>query len=308
MSDDAAVVCTSIHDGDFPITIDDWETTWTSQFVRKFVWRLAGGFTVESVDLGFPNLRADRYLCLSTQVGCPVKCLFCATGSQRFQRNLTAREIHGQFMGMVDRSGLPVSASEFVTALYYGMGEPSLNAAEVDRSIDLIAAACPGVQFSISTTCANLAAVQRWVDDRRIYRMQFSLHAPDDARRDRLMRVSARVGDVIDLARRFGEARKTVVPVNYILLRGFNDADQDLDRLGELLAAHREYVSVKLTMLNDNEAARQNAIAATSVAVLRAARIRLEQHGLKASVQDISGCSIGASCGQLRYESDGSVP
>ena len=159
-----------------------------------------------------------RSLCLSSQSGCPLTCTFCATGTMRFGRNLTASEILDQALHF--RRAEPVNH-----AVFMGMGEPMMN-------FDAVISACErlpeiGVATSHTTvsTVGWIPGIERLATEGPRVRLALSLHAPDDALRSELMPVNDRypLADVLDACRAWRAARRKRVYVEYLMLAGVND-------------------------------------------------------------------------------------
>src|SRR5205809_1871486 len=186
----------------------------------KTLFRTHDGHPVEAVLMRYRDGR--RSLCLSSQSGCPLTCSFCATGSMRFRRNLTASEIldqalHFRRLATVDH------------AVVMGMGEPMLNLdpvlAAARRLPDL------GITHRRTTvsTVGWLPGLRRFVDEvDEPIRLALSLHAPDDELRSRIMPVNERypVADIVAECRRQAEATRRRVFVEYVMLAGVNDAPE----------------------------------------------------------------------------------
>src|SRR3712207_4530204 len=172
-----------------------------------------------------------RSICVSSQSGCPLTCTFCATGSMRFGRNLTASEILDQ--------ALHFRRIESVDhAVFMGMGEPMLNLdnvlAAARRLPDL------GITHRRTTisTVGWLPALRRFVDDvEEPIRLALSLHAPGEELRSRIMPVNERYSlrDVLAECRRYFQVRHRKVFVEYVMLAGVNDSFEHGDELARLL-------------------------------------------------------------------------
>ena len=159
-----------------------------------------------------------RSLCLSSQSGCPLTCTFCATGTMKFGRNLTAGEILDQALHF--RRTEPVDH-----AVFMGMGEPMMN-------LDHVLAACerlPDVGITHRRTAIStvgwIPGIDRLAASPMPIRLALSLHAADDALRSELMPVNDRypLADVLAACRRFYEHKRRLVFVEYVMLAGVND-------------------------------------------------------------------------------------
>ena len=252
----------------------------------KVLFHTLDGHPVEAVLMRYRDGR--RSVCLSSQSGCPLTCTFCATGTMRFRRNLTAWEILDQALHF--RRLEPVDH-----AVFMGMGEPMLN-------VDAVVAAARhlpdlGVTHRRTTvsTVGWLPGLTRFVDEVEVpVRLALSLHAPTDALRSDLMPVNDRypLEDVLDECRRYVALRRRKVFVEYVMLAGVNDSPTHARELAALL----EPASFKVNLIPYNptglyEGSSRGAIAAFK-AVLDGAR-------LPSTVRLTRGRDIAAACGQL---------
>ena len=174
-----------------------------------------------------------RSLCLSSQSGCPLTCTFCATGTMRFGRNLTASEILDQALHF--RRGEDVNHVVFM-----GMGEPLMN-------LDAVLDACerlPDVGVATSHTTVStvgwIPGIERLATEGPRVRLALSLHAADEGLRSQLMPVNDRypLADVLDACRAWRAARNRKVFVEYLMLDGVNDSPAQARELAAALTPH----------------------------------------------------------------------
>ena len=199
-----------------------------SDGTEKALFETHDGRPVEAVLMRYRDGR--RSLCVSSQSGCPLTCTFCATGSMRFGRNLTASEILDQ--------ALHFRRKERVNhAVFMGMGEPLMN-------LDAVLAACerlPDVGIAHSnigmSTVGWIPGIERMAEEGPPVRLALSLHAADEALRSELMPVNDRypLRDVLDACLRWHERRRRQVFVEYLMLDGVNDRYEQALALAELL-------------------------------------------------------------------------
>ncbi len=241
---------------------------------------------VEAVLMRYRDGR--RSLCLSSQSGCPLTCTFCATGQMKFGRNLTASEILDQALHF--RRIEPVDHVVFM-----GMGEPLLN-------LDAVLEACrrlPDVGVTPRRTAIStvgwLPGIDRLTEEPLNVRLALSLHAPEDALRSRLMPVNERypLADVLAACRRWHEAKRQDVFVEYVMLAGVNDTYAQAVQLAELLDPR--VFKVNLIPYNPTDSPYEGS-GRDAIGVFRAV---LEEHGLRATVRLTRGRDIAAACGQL---------
>jgi len=238
-----------------------------------------------------------RTVCLSTQVGCGMGCVFCASGLRGLTRNLSGLEIVEQAL----RADRLLPAGERVTnVVVMGMGEPLANLANLLRALDLLESprglGLSPRRITISTVglperIAELAAVGK------PYNLAVSLHAPDDALRSELVPVNARIGidQIIQAADAWFAQTGRRVSYEYVLLEGRNDAPRQAQELARLLRGRHAHVNLipmnPVAELPFHDPARRRAE--------RFAKI-LEIAEIAVTVRKRKGADIDAACGQLR--------
>ncbi len=252
----------------------------------KALFRTPDGHPVEAVLMRYRDGR--RSLCLSSQSGCPLTCTFCATGSMRFGRNLTAWEILDQ--------ALHFRRIENVNhAVFMGMGEPMLNLdsvlAAARRLPDL------GITHRRTTisTVGWLPGLSRFVDEvDEPIRLALSLHAPEGALRSELMPVNDRypLDNVLAECRRYVALRGRKVFVEYVMLAGVNDTVGQARALARLLGPE----AFKVNLIPYNPTGLFDGSSREAIAAFREA---LRRSGVHATVRLTRGRDIEAACGQL---------
>jgi 23S rRNA (adenine2503-C2)-methyltransferase len=247
--------------------------------------RLADGERIETVAM------PARAACVSTQVGCAVACPFCASGRLGLARNLTVDEILEQVIHA--RREMRIER-----VLYMGMGEPTHNLEDV-----LAAAAALKQHAWISPYRQTLSTVGSVRAFERMARapvkpcLALSLHSADEAVRRRLVPHASAdpLREVVAAAARYAALQKKPILVEWTLLAGVNDRDEDADRLCELLAGARACVN----FIRWNPVAGLP-FAATPLERAFALRERVKSRGLLATLRRSSGADVDAACGQLR--------
>jgi 23S rRNA (adenine2503-C2)-methyltransferase len=252
----------------------------------KTLFSTQDGHPVEAVLMRYRDGR--RSLCLSSQSGCPLTCTFCATGTMRFGRNLTASEILEQALHFRRRE--PVSH-----AVYMGMGEPFLNyEAVVDSAARLPDLGITPRRTTISTV-GWLPGLRRFVDEVEApIRLALSIHAADPVLRSELMPVNDRypLADVLAECRRYFELRRRKVFVEYVLLAGVNDSPAAARRLASVL----EPGVFKVNLIPYNPT---GMFEGSSRAAIEAFKGVLARARIPATVRLTRGRDIEAACGQL---------
>jgi len=260
---------------------------------HKFVLRLADGARVEAVSMRTPKRLT---FCISSQVGCALKCAFCATGLMGLVRNLACHEIIGQVIAMGDFHGWQ---DERFNIVYMGMGEPLANLAPVSESLRILnderGLNLGARRITVSTSglvpqIRELAALDLQVG------LAVSLHATTDELRDELVPVNRRwpIREVLDAAREYGRTVGRRVTLEYTLMAGVNDGLADADRLA---AIARELPS-KVNLIPYNPVPGLSWKRPSPEAVERfAARLRPQAPAV--TVRHTQGGEIWAACGQL---------
>jgi 23S rRNA (adenine2503-C2)-methyltransferase len=262
----------------------------------KFLLELEDGRRIESVFI--PDTPSQTF-CISTQVGCAMKCGFCLTGKMGLVRNLTAGEIAGQVRVLAGALGLRTTKFNVVLM---GMGEPLHNYDNTMKALGMLndehGLAISPKRVTLSTV-GVLPALERLATEPLMPNLAISLHATTDDQREALVPVNRRYGlaDILDACRTFPLKRRSRITFEYVLLRGVNDTPEDARRLVKLLGSIR--CKVNLIPLNEAAGIPFDRPSDTRVdkfaAVLANARITV-------SVRKSRGRDIRAACGQLMVE------
>jgi 23S rRNA (adenine2503-C2)-methyltransferase len=273
----------------------------------KFLLGLADGKRIETVCIpenpsGADNLaEADRVtFCVSTQVGCAMRCAFCLTGKMGIDRNLTAGEIVGQVRVLVRELNL---ADHRFNIVLMGMGEPLHNYDATMKALRILAddygMAVSPRRVTLSTV-GVLPALERLATEPVMPNLAISLHATTEAQRDLLVPINRKysIEELLNTCRRFPLKRRERITFEYVMLKDVNDTPEDARRLVRLLAG----IKGKVNLLPLNEAAGIPFERPSDAAVNRFARI-LSERGVTVSVRKSRGRDIRAACGQLITES-----
>ena len=252
----------------------------------KALFRTHDGHPVEAVLMRYRDGR--RSICLSSQSGCPLTCTFCATGSMRFRRNLTAWEILDQ--------ALHFRRAEAIDhCVFMGMGEPMLNLAAVIEAARLLPDVGVTHRRTTVSTVGWLPGLRRFVDDvDEPIRLALSLHAASPELRSALMPVNDRypLEDVLAECRRYHELRRRKVFVEYVMLAGVNDRVEQARELAQLL----DPGVFKVNLIPYNPT---GAFDGSSRKAIEAFRAVLDAARVPATVRLTRGRDIDAACGQL---------
>jgi 23S rRNA (adenine2503-C2)-methyltransferase len=268
----------------------------------KFLLELEDGRRIESVFI--PDTPSQTF-CVSTQVGCAMKCGFCLTGRMGLMRNLSAGEIAAQVRVLAGELGL--LASKFNIVLM-GMGEPLHNYDNTMKALRMLndehGLAVSPRRVTLSTV-GVLPALERLATESLMPNLAISLHGTTEDQRDALVPVNRKYGlaDILDAARRFPAKRRHRITFEYVLLRGVNDTPEDARRLVRLLGKIR----CKVNLIPLNEAAGIPFERPSDARVNTFAEM-LSNHAVTVSVRKSRGRDIRAACGQLIVEGNQTSP
>jgi 23S rRNA (adenine2503-C2)-methyltransferase len=261
---------------------------------HKLLLRLADDQLIECVLIQEGNRRTA---CISTQVGCAMGCVFCASGLNGLARNLTAAEILEQLIHL--RNLLP-AAERLTHVVVMGMGEPLANLKNLLSALRM-ATQRPGLGIGkrhVTISTVGLPGrIRDLADEKTPYHLAVSLHAPNDQVRSLIVPTNERIGlaDILAAADYYFQTTGRQVTYEYVLLRDLNDSVSHARELAKRLAGRQAHVN--LIPFNDVEGLpyRRPVAAALSafVDVLRQAKVSVK-------VRKRKGSEIDAACGQLR--------
>lgn len=269
---------------------------------EKALFETRDGHGFEAVLMRYTNRNT---ICASSQIGCPIGCAFCATGRGGFVRDLTTSEITAQILHFARR--LREENAHVTNVVFMGMGEPMLNFDAVWRAIlnlnDREGLALGARRFTISTA-GIVPGVQRLARESLAVGLAVSLHAPDDALRDRLVPINRRypLERLIPATKLYIQRTGRRVSFEYALVEGVNDSDDHAWRTAELLRGLLCHINlIPLNVVPGSEyqpSSRER--------VLRFQEI-LVKGRIQTSVRVRRGTDIWAGCGQLRCRRSGGV-
>lgn len=285
-------------------------------FTRKTLFELHDGKVIEAVLMRYgdpadnpqitasapnsENLRGAknrRTLCISTQAGCAMGCVFCATGQMGFKRHLTSGEIVAQVLYY---ARLLKDENQNVTNIVLmGMGEPFHNydntMAAIDRLNDPLGYNLGARRFTISTV-GLVPQIRRFADEKRQVNLAISLHAADDASRTSMLPVNKRynIDEVIDACKYYVAKTHRRVTFEWALIHGVNDTPEVAQKLAARLKGllcHVNAIPLNPTLGYTGQATSRE----------RATKFKetLEQGGIPCTIRMRRGIDIAAGCGQL---------
>ena len=263
----------------------------------RYLLRLQDNTLIETV---YMPEESRATLCLSSQAGCAVDCRFCFTALLGLQRNLSAGEILGQVMAVTKaREILPRTRLNLV---FMGMGEPLLNLAQVMKAVQILADpqgfGIPLRRITISTS-GIVPRIKEMARDPGRPKLAVSLNASTEEQRTELMPINRKypLRELLRACRAYPLRPREVLTFEYVLLDGFNDADADAQRVGELLGGMR----AKVNLIPYNSGTELPYRASPMERVLAFQQI-LAECRIPAYIRISRGQDIGAACGQLRLK------
>jgi 23S rRNA (adenine2503-C2)-methyltransferase len=198
-------------------------------FSEKFLFELRDGKRIETVLMWEKNRVT---ICISTQVGCPLGCTFCATGKMGFKRNLTSGEIVDQIMALKDH--------KITHVVLMGMGEPFLNYQNVIKAIKIMNSEL-GLSFAANKITLSTAGIpeiiKKLADESLKIKLAISLNAPNDKKRNQLMPINKKhpLKALLEAVKYYTRKKKGRVTFEYVLIKDFNDSKKDALELSKLV-------------------------------------------------------------------------
>lgn len=266
---------------------------------RKVLFRLLDGETIESV---FMNYQQRRTVCVSTQVGCPIGCPFCATGRSGFRRNLKPGEIIAQVLHFARevKRVKEDTVKPVTNVVFMGMGEPFLNYEATLQSVKILndqkGFNLGARRFTISTV-GIVPGIRRLAEEGLQVELAVSLHAPNDEIRDRLVPVNKGypIKRLLIACQEYVKKTNRRITFEYVLINGVNDS----------IAHARELAALLGDMLCHINLIAMNPIPGVSMGPPPKHRVlafeeELKRHGLSVTLRTSKGTDIQAGCGQLR--------
>ncbi|MEI7475144.1 MAG: 23S rRNA (adenine(2503)-C(2))-methyltransferase RlmN [bacterium] len=257
----------------------------------KYLLELEDGHTVETVLMRFDN-RPNLSACVSTQVGCAVKCLFCATGQRGFIRNLKAYEIVEQILTIQRDTKLEVT-----NVVYMGQGEPLYNFDEVMKSVNIINTELEiGNRRITLSTSGVIPAINKLAKENRQLTLAFSMHAPNIELRQKLVPTEKKypLPDIIKALRNLTEKTGRRVTIEYVMIDGMNDTIELAKEMNNVLKG----LNCNINLIPYNSASEHD-LQPPSMHTINKFKFILEQSGRKVTVRLKRGDDIKAACGQL---------
>ncbi|MEZ6123642.1 MAG: 23S rRNA (adenine(2503)-C(2))-methyltransferase RlmN [Planctomycetaceae bacterium] len=261
---------------------------------EKLLLKLHDGELVECVLMRDPDRRT---VCISTQVGCAMGCVFCASGLLGVKRDLTVSEIVEQVLVL---HRLMEDDERITNVVVMGIGEPLANYDHLMAALELLTSPDGfglGTRRITVSTVGLPKKIREFARSGKQYNLAISLHAPNDELRTQIVPVNRAIGlsELIAAADEFFEITGRRVSYEYVLLSGINDQPEHAEQLARLLKGRNAHVNL-IPMNGVSELS----LAAPGEPMTRRFCTILESRGIQATVRKRKGADIDAACGQLR--------
>ncbi len=261
---------------------------------EKRLYRLRDGQLIESVLMPYEDRRWTA--CISSQAGCALGCVFCATGQMGFSRQLSAAEIFEQAMRFARE--LSVRGERLSNVVFMGMGEPFHNyEATLAATRQLMERLGIGARHITISTVGLAPQIRRFADEGLQVKLAVSLHKTEDAQRSALMPVNRRynIKTLLDACHYYAQRTNRRISFEWAAIAGENDSPEEARRLGRLLAGLLCHVNI--IPLNSTRGYAGAGAASASIAEFRQI---LAGYGIRSTVRVRRGIDIDAGCGQLK--------
>ena len=289
-----------LRDDLWPFSVDIQQTADRGTTI-KWLFRCTDGEPIESVLMGYRNRTT---LCISSQVGCAMGCTFCATGQFGFDRHLDAGEIVAQVAyanAYLGANPIPHSPGRVTNVVFMGMGEPLANYSNTIESIRrMIEEMGMSARAITVSTVGFVPGMRKLVAEPWPLNLAVSLHSTIPSERSKLVPINDRypIDEVIDVAGEYYSVKGRRVSLEWTLIEGENDSDEEaigLARIARLIHAHVNVIALNPTPLSADrppDADRVRRFIGT-----------LKREGANVTLRDTRGQDIDAACGQLRVRS-----
>jgi len=266
---------------------------------RKFLLKLKDGQTIETVLMAY---RGRHTACVSTQAGCAMGCVFCATGQMGFVRHLSPGEIVSQVLH-AQQALRAADGGDLRNLVLMGMGEPLHNYDSVMTALEIISDT-RGISIGPSritiSTVGVVPGILRLAAEQRPYHLAVSLHGSNEGDRAALVPASRRwpLHELIGACRTYVETTGRRIFFEWTLIAGKNDSEAQAAELAELLRG----IDAHINLIPLNPTDRYDGAAATMSAATAFQRVLREVGCMPSTVRQRRGIDVGAGCGQLRAE------
>lgn len=258
----------------------------------KYQFKTADGHLVEALFFSYHD--GLKVLCLSTQVGCDMKCCFCGTGQMKKKRNLTQDEIVKQAQ-LIVQDAFPKEKPDTITLA--GQGEPLDNYEASIGALLEFRKLYGDIRLSLSTV-GLVKGIEKLIEEKRSFGLYLSLHSSEDLIRQKMIPAAKSVAiiDLINLVNRYAKINPTgTVRISYLLLKGITDSDDQLEKLIQLVKGKNFVVQLRIwnpvTGINLQSCTEDNANKWID---------RLQKEGIQAGLRPSVGQEHNSACGQMK--------
>ena len=273
----------------------------SSTNTKKYIFETEEGNKIESVVI--PETKRTT-LCISTQVGCPLDCKFCATGLMGYKKNLTVGEIFDQYK----LASKDYKKTEITNIVYMGMGEPLLNFKETVKSLEIFGEELTtGISLKkITVSTAGIAPKIKELSETGLkVKLAFSLHSCFEDIRSKIMPINKKYSlkENIDALKEYSKKTDSRITFEYVMLEGINDRDEDIKALAKLMSS----LPSKLNIIPFNSLEHMNPsglagkLRSASKERINQFADKLRQKYFTVMLRNTQGDDIAAACGQLAY-------
>ncbi len=264
---------------------------------RKYLFGLKDGNSIESV---FMKYQFGNTVCISSQAGCRMGCEFCASTVGGLMRNLTAAEMIDQILAIERDTGEKIS-----NIVVMGTGEPFDNYENLSKFIKNVHdkdGLFIGMRSITVSTCGLVPKMEEFAKHFPQVNLAVSLHAPNDAIRNKIMPISKRypMEELLKACTEHTETTGRRITYEYALIKGLNDSDRNANELASRLKGSNCHVN----LIPLNRVA-ETGLSGTERTDAERFRELLEKRGIQATVRRELGSDIDAACGQLRLKNKG---
>lgn len=279
------------------LKIHSYQSSKTDETI-KFIFETHKDYKIESVIIPERNRNT---LCLSTQVGCPLDCKFCATGLMGFKQNLTSGEIIDQFL-MASRN----YDKKISNIVYMGMGEPLLNFESTLKSLTIFNSDLVSnihLKHITVSTSGIIPNIYKLADSGLNVRLALSLHSCFNDIREKIMPINKKypLDNLFNAAKYYSVKTGSKITVEYVMLKGINDRNEDIKGLTKLFSR----LPLKINIIPFNSLKHMNPtglsgkLEPTSKERIKEFVEKLRNKNLQVMVRETQGEDIAAACGQL---------
>ena len=278
---------------DFEMTLPETAEALESEDAAKLLLRLRDGEYIETVLM---RQKFGNCVCVSTQVGCSMGCAFCKSGQLKKRRSLSPEEITGQVIAVSERFGVKVSGVSVM-----GIGEPFDNFGAVRDFCEIM---CEPKGYALGekhvtvSTCGIVPGIYEYAALPHPCNLAISLHAPNNALRDKLMPINRAypLEELIAAAEYFSKKANRRVTLEYVMLNGVNDTPEHAEQLCGLIGGRDFYVNIIPYNSADSDFEKS-----PRDRIMRFYDV-LKKHGVGVTMRREFGAELKAACGQLRAD------